>query len=699
MALGHSMRKRLIYGSGILLLAVLIALVVWEGSFTFGAYGPASPEQTFLFWAVSILIFILTVTLAFMLIRTALKLYVERHSNHEGSRLKTKMVVGALALSVTPVFFLAFFNYSLLGYNLNKWFSRPAEKINLNLAEISRALERETQDEVRAQARWIGALPQTRLALMTGAADQDWFGRLCAENDIVFASISRDDGRRILLCQAPENGVKTSDASILLAPQGGMQGALTVRNRMASDLAAREREILQAIAEYDRLVVYRKEVRSNYLLLLFLITLFTLFLAVWVALFLARQISVPISALLAAAQEVRRGNLGYRIETPAMDELANLVRAFNEMTQDLDANSRELERRRRFTETILESIPTGVISLTADGLIQRGNRALRGIFSDEQVSQATCLSDLFSPEDTAEIRYLMNRARRTGVAASQFDLNNGQQMMHLSATVAALEDRTNSGFVLVLEDTSELLRAQKAAAWQEVARRVAHEIKNPLTPIALSAERIIRQLDRSSLTPEVVRILRECSLTISQEVETLKSLVNEFSRFSRFPSAQPAAADLNEVVENALSLFQGRLDGVTLDTQLAAGLPPVWLDREQFKRVVINLIDNAAEAMQHALVKRLYIATSLVTPDSVELVVADSGCGISREDKEKLFLPYFSTKSRGTGLGLAIVQHILAEHHAMIRVEDNRPTGARFIIEIPVLATVPSEPRAVESSV
>jgi two-component system, NtrC family, nitrogen regulation sensor histidine kinase NtrY len=249
--------------------------------------------------------------------------------------------------------------------------------------------------------------------------------------------------------------------------------------------------------------------------------------------------------------------------------------------------------------------------------------------------------------------------------------------------------------VVVLEDTSELLRAQKTAAWHEVARRVAHEIKNPLTPIALSAERIVRQLDRMALPPENSRIVRECAATISTSVESVKALVDEFSQYARFPAAHPARCDINDVVESALAVFAGRLDGIEMRTQLAPGLPAVNLDAEQFKRVVVNLVDNAAEAMQDSLVKKLFVVTQAGAADTVELVITDTGCGVTPEDREKLFLPYFSTKGRGTGLGLAIVNHILADHNATIRVEDNQPAGARFTVEVPVAV----EAEAVEGTV
>jgi two-component system, NtrC family, nitrogen regulation sensor histidine kinase NtrY len=214
---------------------------------------------------------------------------------------------------------------------------------------------------------------------------------------------------------------------------------------------------------------------------------------------------------------------------------------------------------------------------------------------------------------------------------------------------------------------------------------VAHEIKNPLTPIGLSAERIGRQLDKIDLPPNTARILRECSAIISKSVESVKTLVDEFSQFARFPSAQPVRCDINEVVQEALAIFKDRLEGITLRTNFAPDLSPVNVDREQFQRVVVNLVDNAAEAMQDSLVKNLHVSTQSGAAETVELVVADSGPGVSPDDKEKLFLPYFSTKNRGTGLGLAIVSHIVAEHNGHIRVEDNQPAGARFTVDIPAI--------------
>lgn len=690
--------KRLVYGSALVLLSLLATLVVFQGSFSLG--NTTSLEQTSQFWVLSTLVFIVTVALGFMLVRTGLKLYIERHTNREGSRIKTKLVIGALILSVLPAGFLFVFSYQVLNYNIQRWFSRPAENVKIDLGKISAAIERESMDQARALARWLSVLPETKTALDTGAFDRARFEQLCQRNEIDWVELQPKTAPALVLCNIPVPPGQAREPVTAHVPIGET-ATLGLRMRMAIDMNQCRREFNSHIAEYDEYHQQKRRTRTLYSLLILLITLFVLFVANWVALFFARQITVPISALLAAAQEVRRGNLAYRVHVGANDELAGLVRAFNEMTQELDANSRELERRRRFTEAILESIPTGVISVSADGRVRTTNRALEGLFGMDTIARAGRLSDIFAAEDLAEIRYLMNRSRRTGVAGSQLEIRRDQHVHHISVTVAALgavqpEERTTSGFVIVLEDSSDLLKAQKQAAWHEVARRVAHEIKNPLTPISLSADRIARHLDKPT-GPDRERVLRDCSATISAEVESLRTLVDEFAQFARLPAVQRAPADLNEVVESSLGVFQGRLDGIQLEKRLTPNLPPVSIDREQFRRVVVNLIDNAAEAMQDSHLRLLLVATQAPTPDLVELVITDTGCGISPADKEKLFLPYFSTKNRGTGLGLAIVSHILAEHNASIRVEDNQPAGARFIVELAGLAPAEPESRPLEA--
>jgi two-component system nitrogen regulation sensor histidine kinase NtrY len=694
------MRKRLIYGFGIVMLAISIILVVRQ-QFNFG--DPVDPSQTILIWALSIINFLLMITLSFMLGRMALRLYFERRANREGSRIKTKLVLGAMGLLLLPVFFMVCFSFNVLNYNLTRWFTLPGRGIESNLTQIDSAFRSAWLDRAAAQSELLAALPETAQWITGDQTSPAFLTGFCTRQHLAGAALFvPGDPKPALTCgQFPRpNDVKPGDIlygrTIIYA--GHAIGIAMVASRPPINVVQKQREIAIYKSKSAELNAAYRSVRQTYLLVLSLITLFILFAGTWLAQFLARQISGPIAALARAAEEVSKGNLQYRIHTRAIDELAGLIRGFNQMTQDLEANSRELETRRRFTEAILESIPTGVLSVNSAGVIQRVNRALKNILPLPVIDRAVRLDDLFSREDAAEIRYLMNRARRTGIAEQQFEIQSQGRRLHLAITVSALEDRSNSGFVIVLEDTSDLLRAQKAAAWREVARRIAHEIKNPLTPITLSAERILRQIDRArpsdGIPAGTQMVIRECAETIVGEAQTVKNLVDEFSQFSRFPAAQPAPCDLNEVVESALSVFTGRMEGIQLEKSLAPGLPQVNIDREQFKRVVVNLVDNAAEAMSDSLVRRIFIETRAGLADTVELVIADSGCGVSAEDKEKLFLPYFSTKGRGTGLGLAIVNRILSDHNARIRVDDNAPVGARFTIEIPAIVEV-SEPVSV----
>ena len=677
------MRKRLFYWFASVLLVISVVLVVWQGSFRLWNFGPSNAGQTFIFWAVSTLIFILMVTVGWILAKEFIKLYVARQAKRLGSRIRTKLVVGAMLLSCVPVFFLVLWSYEVLNYNLKAWFTNPVDNQVEVYKMAARALDLEIQNRLRVQAELLAAQAETVQLLAGGPAAPGALQRFAEEQGLQSAAILAPSGTPLETWgqypARPEDG----RMSVVHFPL--RNGTIELGGRIPLETGQQLMAIKKFSDDWAQIAGNRKNYRTLYSMLMVLITLFVLFVAAWLARILANRISTPIAAILEAAGEVRRGNLQHRVTVRAEDELALLVTGFNQMTEALESSGIELDRRRRFTEAILESIPTGVISIGSDGSIQHINQALGKIFPAEQAGKSTRLEDLFSREDTTEIKYLMKRARRTGVASRQLELHTDSRRIHLAVTVSALESKLTSGFVVVLEDTSELLRAQKAAAWHEVARRVAHEIKNPLTPIGLSAERIARQLDRLELPPGTARIVYECAATITKSVESVKTLVDEFSQFARFPSAQPVRCDLNEVVAEALAVFHGRLEGISIRTSYAQNLPPVNVDREQFQRVVVNLVDNAAEAMQDSLVKTLYIATQPGVADTVEVVVADSGAGVSSDDKEKLFLPYFSTKNRGTGLGLAIVNHIVSEHNGTIRVEDNQPVGARFTVELHAL--------------
>jgi nitrogen fixation/metabolism regulation signal transduction histidine kinase len=309
------------------------------------------------------------------------------------------------------------------------------------------------------------------------------------------------------------------------------------------------------------------------------------------------------------------------------------------------------------------------------------------------------LEELLGGEAARALQHLMRRSLRMGVVSREIETVVAGRMLHAAVTVSSLGPRrANAGYVVVIDDLTEVLRAQKSAAWQEVARRIAHEIKNPLTPIQLSSQRLSRFLDRresidtpAPRDPELTRLAQECSRLIEREVSTLAALVNEFSQFVRFPAAKLTVTSANTIVREAVEVFSGRLDGVTLKTALAEHLPAVRADVGLLRSVVVNLIDNAAEALETAVVREITVSTrARADAETIEVCVQDTGHGISPEDKDKLFLPHFSTKGRGTGLGLAIAARIVAEHAGTIRVEDNFPVGSRFIVELPAAEPVAS---------
>jgi two-component system, NtrC family, nitrogen regulation sensor histidine kinase NtrY len=684
------MLKRISIVLAAILLIASVTLVLWQGSFNTGSYvRPDDPQETFLFFGLQILIFLLMLGLGFMLIRLMIKLWVAKQVDRHGSRIRTRLVIGALALSAMPVIFMVLFNYEVLGATLTRVFSAPFEHVKGDFTAIGEALQDQTKRRALAEAQLIAASGETETLLNDPGSASGWLAAFCSQHSLLAVRILPVGSMTPIAAFGDMPATMSGTGIAPIRRNGRDIGSVYVAAAVPVDVINMQEEIHKHISVYEQLHAKQGKLRTTLLQLQWLIALFILVVATWLADYVARQISTPIAALLKAAEEVSRGNLTHRVAATGIDELAVLISGFNRMTADLEANRSELESRRRFTEAILESIPTGVISVDSSGLIQRVNKALTQMLPETRGRGASRLDNLFPPEDATEIRYLMNRARRTGLSSRQFEVHTPSKTLHLAITVAAIEGGRSAGFVVVIEDTSDLLRAQKVAAWSEVARRVAHEIRNPLTPITLSAERIVRQANRTTLPEAVDRVLRECASTILDETASVKRLVDEFSQFSRLPAAQLVLCDLNEVVANGIGVFEGRLEGIELTIDLSAGLPPVMADPEQLKRVVVNLIDNAAEAMQDSPVKILVVQTQSGSADSVEIVVADSGCGVTADEKEKLFLPYFSTKGRGTGLGLAIVSHILTEHEATIRVEDNKPSGARFTIEMPGIAEVP----------
>jgi len=726
-----------------LLLAGIILTLLLAAVFTLGSldtpFEPRNWREVLTLYAVSSFITAALIVFGLIVSRTLLRLWAERSREQFGARFKTKMVVGAVGISLLPVVFMFFVSYSLLNRTLARWFPRPIEIASEQSSALLNELGTQEHDRLsRLAAEWAAwdaqdpSSPSNTLASRCAAAEAFW--QIDSSGKPFSFFDCRDEtpaklGSTLTLSpnlspsrvQPLPSGAEVwqSGGKLLLAGSARSQNGRTyyAARRVPADFLSRFNEITRQTLAYDQEKQHLRALKRQLLLILSLFTVLLLSSVLWLALYLAKQVTGPIQALAEGTREISAGNFDYQVPEQTHDELGTLVHSFNSMTTQLrDSRSqidqfthnlqeavRELERRRQLIETILENIPTGALSLDPDGAIIRINPAVTKIFG-AAAKDARTLEELVGIEDARAIRYLMRRALRTGVVSRELEIIAGGRILHTAVTVSSLGPRrANSGYVVVLDDLTELLRAQKAAAWQEVARRIAHEIKNPLTPIQLSAQRLLRYLEKrqenGAVTtpgdPELTRLVEEAGRLIEREVGTLSALVNEFSQFVRFPAARLESSDVNAIVREAIEVFSNRLDGITLNTSFAAQPPVIRADAGLLRSVIINLIDNAAEALEASPIRTISVSTR-TNPDSdfVEIVVADTGHGISPQDKDKLFLPQFSTKDRGTGLGLAIAARIVAEHGGGLRVEDNSPVGSRFILELPSAEVLASSDRS-----
>lgn len=508
--------------------------------------------------------------------------------------------------------------------------------------------------------------------------------------------------------------------------------ALLVTQWIPPSLSSALGTVVNAHDDYKELKSYRRPIASSYFLTLVVVTLLIIFGAVWVGFYLARDLSVPIGMLAEGTQQVADGNLDHRIPEVGDDELSVLVRSFNTMTEDLKEKTGELERRRQYIETILESVGVGVISLDPHASVTTLNRAAAEMLAlhsvEEQLPKA--LGSFLPSSATFEIDRLLDQLHQSpeGFITANIMLERGSEAKHLQVSLTKLVDTRGGeiGSVMLLDDVTELISAQRMAAWREVARRIAHEIKNPLTPIQLSAERMQRKFSthtsehkNGDLSKDAAEFIGESTETIINQVENLRRLVNEFSRFARMPKSDPRPAEVNQVIRETAAMYRDAHPNIQFRIELDPLTPRFSLDREQIGRVMINLIDNGIASIREQSMhqnetlspaKRAFRSVgsllqshSATTPEHlgeisiesefnqelemVSIVVSDSGMGIPDSDKPKLFEPYFSTKGGGTGLGLTIVGAIIADHHGYIRVKDKEPHGARFIIELPVSRT------------
>src|SRR5881296_1850263 len=719
------------------LLIILCFLVLVGGlsAFDLGSFAPELPVASniviFALFNLNLMVFLLLLILLF---RNLVKLGFERRQKVIGARFKAKLVLAFLSLAVAPAILIFIIASNFINKSIEGWFKpqveRPLDQA-LSVAQTYYAnLERTALRHGQHLARTIdreGLLASDhREALTAFLMDQqdllsistltvfDARGRETvhvkdpllgdlATREFSEAQIKRGmAGHEVTTVRELASGDLIEAVTPIWATRGGRRvvGAVIVGTHVTERLEAKVRGISQAFREYKQLKLLKNPIKGIYILLFLLMTLIVVFGFTWFGLYLARGITGPIAQLAEGTREVAAGNLAYKVQARADDEIGLLVDSFNRMTDDLSSSKHrleeayvdlqdkhtELEDRRRYIETVLEAVTTGVVSLDALGRVTTLNRAAARMFGlSEAAAIGRLLEEVFTGPEAREVIALVQRTRRPkmGSVAIQLHMRRGGAALTVLASATALRgpDGTYDGAVVVFDDLTELLKAQRMAAWREVAQRIAHEIKNPLTPIQLSAQRLRRRLSRVS--GDDAQLVSECTETIIQEVDGLKRLVDEFSRFARMPAFVPKPTDVRPLVDAVATLYRESHPHCTIVTRHAEDVPVLDVDPDHIKRAVLNLVDNAVEAVGSG--GTVTLETEYV-PEAgrVHIVVSDTGPGISSDDKDKLFQPYFSTKAGGMGLGLPIVHEIVTEHGGLIHVEDNVPRGCRFVVDLPV---------------
>ncbi|HXT70052.1 MAG TPA: ATP-binding protein [Vicinamibacterales bacterium] len=690
-------------------------------------------------------------TLGLVLTRNLLKLWWDHRQAAPFAKYRAKLVGALLAMSIIPAVLVLISGSEIISNSAARWFSEPVDEVLTSAQKIVSRFYQDQQADVTRHAQQLArAVP---VAAVSSSDEAALAGPLKAELatmrdslielyrrkpgptvDVVFVTAAestalqlgplRASADRLALRAVDTRSDQTSQdlldsggvllrtATPIANADGQIVGALVVSKHLDAEI---ERESRRAIAAYERykgLFVRQDPILASYLTIFLTVTLLILIAATWLGLYLAKRITRPVQLLAEGARAIGAGHLDVRLQAETGDELGSLVEAFNMMAAELETNRGKLERsshdlerknvevegRRRYIETILERVATGVISLDAAGRIQTINGAAQRLLGLETSTVGHPIRAVFAREDLAPLAPLVSaveeRTERGLVQEVALTRDGREINLATAATVLAGADGGAEGAVLVLDDVTPLIRAQRVAAWRDVARRLAHEIKNPLTPIQLSAERLRRHFTNSSVPAQSTALVGECTDAIITEVEALKGLVDEFAQFARLRGPRMVPADLNRVVDDTLGLYAGvlRQGHLRIERQLGAEVPPVRIDAEQIRQVIINLVDNAMEALGGPAAPArpggeppLIIVMTLHDKRNglVRLLVSDNGPGVSAADRDKLFMPYYSTKGRGSGLGLAIVRRIIVEHGGGIEVGDAHPAGTTFTVELP----------------
>jgi two-component system nitrogen regulation sensor histidine kinase NtrY len=719
----------------LILVATLAALAVFAGQqLLLWKSRDFAPDflASVLLYGLTVLNLSLLLVLLLYLGRNVVRVVMERRRKVLGARFRMRLGLVFLLMAVAPSLVLIAVGSNLIRQTVDRWFNVDVERILSSSQTLGMALRDSLTDRSRVHARALAREVEAR-GLLT-AADEARLRRTvevrARELRLDMVSVFGAQGERVAVRDPrlpreadagpsaealAEAALAGREAEATLPFTGGelmrvavpvrdaagvVRGAVLVSTLLPAGVAAEAREVQERYTKFRKAEANKEPIKAVYLSLYLLPALIILFGAVWLSLYLARRITTPLRLVAEGAERIASGERGVRVEFPSGDdEFTALIASFNRMSErlarseeevetsraGLTRKNRELDERRRLMETVLETVGTGVAVVDAEGTLTALNAAACRLLDVDGEGVGRRLDEALTGPGRSDVVALVQRllsGRGTRQEREVVIPGEGRDR-HLAATVVPLlpaSPGSPAGAVAVLDDLTPLMRAQKVAAWGEVARKLAHEIKNPLTPIQLSAQRIRKAHLKGAADFE--RVLTECTEAIVSEVEALKNLVDEFAQFARLPAANLAPASLHEVIEQALSLYDGLFAGVRIDRRLAADLPSLRLDADQMKRVLINLVDNAIEATE----KRGTVVISTEFDRShgrVRLGVADDGPGIPAHDRDRLFVPHFSTKRRGSGLGLAIVSRIVQEHQGVIRVEENPPRGARFVVELP----------------
>jgi two-component system nitrogen regulation sensor histidine kinase NtrY len=715
----------------VIILVVALLTFIETRTIRFGADIPVS-NAILMFTLININLLLL-ILLIFLVFRNLVKLLFDRRRKVMGSKLRTRLVVAFIVLTIVPTVVLFFFSINFITSSIEFWFNVPVEQALENSLRVGGKVYDRVEDNNLFFLERISYQLKAKILLdpKKEKALTQYVKVVQREFNLDGVEVYAANTQRLSFSLAPElgnedvglvsaenlqkepagNGVRSITQEIpygeLIKTIGTIpfgvkaseaDGFVVVTILIPPDLYQNLESISDGFEEYQQIKLYKKPVQITYFISLSIVALLVLFCAIWFGFYLAKTISIPIRDLAEGTRRVAEGELSFTIGSVADDEIGSLVDSFNKMTRDLRSSREqlelsarklrdqniEIEEKRHYMEFVLKSVSAGVVTLDANGMVSTINKSaekMLAVKSEEVLNQSFDKMLTVQNKDRADdIMGNLSLARDASIEVPLKLIIEGRPRNFL-ITVSALRDDTGQhmGIVMVFDDLTELEKGQRMAAWREVARRIAHEVKNPLTPISLSAQRLKRKYSKQLGEP----VFEECTQTIIDHVDLIRNLVNEFSSFARFPSANPKPCDLVMTIEETIALYREGHPNIKFEIQNTDGIPQLNLDRQQIKQAFINLIDNAISAIRQDGIISFAVSHDPILK-RIRIEVTDNGSGISNEDKTRLFEPNFSTKKTGMGLGLTIVSTIISDHNGVISVQDNIPHGAKFVIELPV---------------